>query len=38
MKDLFMEILKDHPVCVKFIKGNWLDINTIADLQRTDEI
>ncbi len=38
MKDLFMEILKAHPVCVKFIKGNWLDINTIADLQRTDKI
>jgi phosphoenolpyruvate phosphomutase len=38
MKDLFMEILKGHPVCVKFIKGNWLDINTIADLQRMDEI
>jgi phosphoenolpyruvate phosphomutase len=38
MKDLFLEILRDHPVCVKFIKGNWLDIKTIADLQLTDEI
>jgi len=37
MKDLFSEIMKEHPVCVKFIKGNWLDINTIVDLQKTEE-
>ncbi len=34
MKDLFTEILKSHPVTVKFIKGSWLDINDIVDLQK----
>jgi phosphoenolpyruvate phosphomutase len=37
MKDLFSEIIKEHPICVKFITGNWLDINTIVDLQKTEE-
>ncbi len=37
MKDLFAEIIKEHPIAVKFIKGNWLDINTIVDLQKTEE-
>lgn len=33
MKDLFTEVIKSHPVAVTFIKGSWLDINTIVDLQ-----
>lgn len=37
MKDLFMEIIKSHPVGVKFIRGNWLDINTIVDLQQSGD-
>jgi len=37
MKDLFAEIIKEHPIAVKFIKGNWLDINTIVDLQKTED-
>jgi phosphoenolpyruvate phosphomutase len=37
MKDLFLEIMKEHPICVKFIKGSWLDINTIVDLQKMEE-
>lgn len=36
MKDLLAEILKKHPVHVKFIHGNWLDINTIMDLQKSE--
>jgi phosphoenolpyruvate phosphomutase len=37
MKNLFSEIIKDYPVYVRFIRGNWLDINTIVDLQKTEE-
>jgi phosphoenolpyruvate phosphomutase len=37
MKDLFTEIIKSHNITVKFIKGSWLDINTIVDLQKADE-
>lgn len=37
MTDLFTEIIKTHPVAVKFIKGSWLDINTIVDLQKAGE-
>ncbi len=37
MKDLFSEIIREHPINVKFIKGNWLDINTIVDLQKMEE-
>lgn len=36
MKDLFSEIIKEFPISVKFIRGNWLDINTIMDLQKTE--
>lgn len=35
--DLFNEILREHPVAVKFIKGSWLDINSIVDLQKAEE-
>lgn len=34
IKDLFAEIVTYHPVTVKFIKGSWLDVNSIVDLQR----
>ncbi|NLY75093.1 MAG: phosphoenolpyruvate mutase [Firmicutes bacterium] len=37
MKDLFNEILKTHPITVKFIKGSWLDINSIVDLQKAGD-
>ena len=37
MKDLFSEILKKHPIAVKFIKGSWLDINSIVDLQKAGD-
>ncbi len=37
MKDLFNEIIKSYPVTVKYIKGSWLDINTIVDLQKAGE-
>ena len=36
MKDVFNEILKDSPVSVKFIRGSWLDINSIMDLQKSE--
>ncbi|MCB4790672.1 MAG: phosphoenolpyruvate mutase [Elusimicrobia bacterium] len=35
--DLLSEITKLHPVSVKFIKGSWLDINSIVDLQKAGE-
>lgn len=34
MKDLFAEIVAHHPIAVKFIKGSWLDVNSIVDLQK----
>lgn len=34
MKDLLAEVIKSHPVAVKFIKGSWLDVNSIVDLQK----
>ena len=36
VSDLLNEINRKHPVAVKFIKGSWLDIDTIVDLQRAD--
>ncbi len=36
--DLFTEIAKNHPIAVKYIKGYWLDINTIVDLQNAGTI
>lgn len=35
ISDLFNEIQKVHPIAVKFIRGSWLDIDTIADLQKS---
>lgn len=37
MKDLINEILKEHPISVVFIKGSWLDINTLNDLQKSED-
>lgn len=37
MKDLFNEILKKTPIAVKYIKGSWLDINSIIDLKNAGE-
>ena len=34
--DLFNEIIKKHPIAVKFIKGSWLDIDTVSDLQKAN--
>mgnify|MGYP000326075202 CR=1 FL=1 len=34
---LFNEIVKSHPIAVKYIKGSWLDIDTIVDLQKAGE-
>jgi len=36
VSDLLNEINRKHPVAVKFIKGSWLDIDTMVDLQRAD--
>lgn len=36
--DLFNYINTTHPIAVKFIKGSWLDIDTISDLQKAGDI
>lgn len=36
--DLFNEIIKDNRIAVKFIKGSWLDIDTIVDLERAKDL
>lgn len=39
MSDLFNEIVKqNHKVAVKYIKGSWLDIDSIVDLQKAGEM
>lgn len=39
MSDLFNELVaQGHDVAVKYIKGSWLDIDDIVDLQRAGEI
>lgn len=38
LSDLFNKVVEECSFSVRFIKGSWLDIDTIADLQRTDEI
>lgn len=38
MSDLFNEISKQYLVAVKFIRGSWLDIDTIADLLKAGEL
>jgi len=36
--DLLNEVKKLQPVAVKFIQGNWLDVDTFVDLQKAGEI
>ncbi len=36
--DLFNEIVKTTPIAVKFIKGSWVDIDTILDLQNVGDL
>ncbi|CAM3340549.1 MULTISPECIES: phosphoenolpyruvate mutase [Saccharibacillus] len=36
--DLFNELIKDTAVAVKFVKGDWLDIDSIVDLQKAGEL
>jgi phosphoenolpyruvate phosphomutase len=35
--DLFNDLVKRAKVSVKFIKGSWLDIDTIVDLQKSEK-
>jgi phosphoenolpyruvate phosphomutase len=37
MADLFNHIVQTHPIAVKYIKGSWLDIDTIRDLQKSGD-
>jgi len=37
MSDLFNAIAERHGVAVKFIKGSWLDIDDIVDIQKAGE-
>lgn len=36
--DLINEVVKYHPVTIKYIKGSWIDVDTIADLYKATEI
>ncbi len=36
MKDIFNYILRKQPVTVRFIKGSWLDVNSMGDLQKSE--
>lgn len=38
LNDLFNEIVKEKKISVKFIKGSWLDIDTIVDLQKAGSL
>ncbi|MBB3868928.1 phosphoenolpyruvate mutase [Geobacillus sp. NFOSA3] len=38
MADLFNYISSFHPIAVKYIKGSWLDIDTIRDLQKAGDL
>lgn len=35
-EDLFNEVAKTTPIKIRYIKGDWLDIFTIVDLQKTN--
>lgn len=35
---LFNEIIKTHPIAIKYIQGSWIDIDTLVDLHQADEI
>ncbi len=38
MADLFNHISATHPIAVKYIKGSWLDIDTIRDLKKAGDL
>lgn len=38
LMDLFNEIIKSNEITVRYIKGSWLDIDTIVDLQRVGDM
>ncbi|MCM2532759.1 hypothetical protein NDK43_10635 [Neobacillus pocheonensis] len=38
MADLFNHISSSHAIAVKYIKGSWLDIDTIRDLQKAGDL
>jgi phosphoenolpyruvate phosphomutase len=35
--DLFNEVVKTQPIAVRYIKGSWLDVDSIVDLQKAGE-
>jgi len=35
--DLFNDLVRETKISVKYIKGSWLDIDTIVDLQKSGE-
>jgi phosphoenolpyruvate phosphomutase len=37
LADLFNHIVAYHPIAVKYIKGSWLDIDTIRDLRKAGD-
>lgn len=38
MSDLFNEVSKETSIAVKYIKGSWLDIDSIVDLQKAGDL
>ncbi len=34
LTDLFNEIVKMHPVAIRYIKGSWIDVDTVMDLYK----
>lgn len=38
LADLFNHIALSHPIDVKYIKGSWIDIDTICDLQKAGDV
>jgi len=36
--DMFNRIIEKHPITVKYIKGGWLDMDTIIDLQKLNRM
>lgn len=38
MADLFNHIRETHRIVVKYIRGSWLDIDTVRDLQRSGDV
>ncbi len=35
---LFNYLLKNNSVAIKYIKGSWLDIDTVIDLQNAGDL